>query len=185
METKIETKYEWIHDLIKAEEQMEETGIIDFESSLDPDRTMIGAALSFLGNLRKEFTDAVEIFNEMKSASQGKLKVYGIAKTHADFMLFRNGFKLIFSLKLPGVISIRTHFVNPALPSVASMNLIGNNVAHSSGGGHYKGEEELIEMMWGPFNESIWTYRGQPVRLESVVKHYMTKFIQDTANPGL
>jgi hypothetical protein len=180
----METKHEWIHDLIKAEEQMEETGIIDFQSSLDPDRTMIGAALTFLGQLRKEFGEAVEIFNEMKYASQGKLKIYGIAKTHADFMLFRNGFKMIFSLKQPGIISIRTHFMNPALPAVASMNLIGNTVANMPSGSQYKGEEELIEMMWGPFNESIWTYRSQPVRIESVVKHYMTKFIQDTVSTG-
>lgn len=181
----MESKFEWVHDLIKAEEQMEETGVIDFGSNLDPERTMIGAALTLLSQLRHDFNEALDIFNELKMASSGKIKMYGIAKTHADFMLFRNGFKLIFSLKQPGIISIRTHFMNPALPAVASMNFMGNAVTNNLTSPQFRSEEEVLEMMWGPFNETIWTFKGQPVKVESVVKHYLTKFIHDTANPGL
>jgi hypothetical protein len=179
------SRYEWIHELIKAEELIEETGVIDFGSSIDPERTMIGAALTLLSQLRNEFNSAIEVFNELKHATAGKIKVYGIAKTHADFMLFRGGFKLIFSLKQPGVISIRTHFLNPALPSVASMNFLGAAVANNLTPPQFRGEEELLELKWGPFSETIWTYKDQSVKVESVVKYYLTKFIHDTANPGL
>ncbi len=181
----MEAKFEWIQELIKAEERIEETGVIDFASSIDPERTMIGAALSFLAQLRNEFNQAVEVFNDLKVDSSGKIKVYGVAKTHADFMLFRNGFKLIFSLKQPGIISIRTHFLNPALPAVASMNFIGQAVNSNLNSSQFRSEEEILEMMWGPFNETIWTYRSQPVKAESVVRYYLTKFIHDTTHPGI
>lgn len=180
----MEAKFEWVHDLIKAEEQIEETGVIEFGESIDAERTMVGAALSFLTQLRQHFTEAVEVFNQLKASNSGKLKIYGIAKTHADFMLFRNGFKLVFSLKQPGVISIRTHFLNPTIPAVASLNLMGNTIANSMSAPQFRCEEELLEMMWGPFNETVWTYKGQPVKAESVVKYYLTKFVHDTANPG-
>jgi hypothetical protein len=178
------SKYDWIHELIRTEEQIEETGVVDFDSHNDPDRAMIGAALTLLAQLRSGFNDAVEVFNEYKQSTASKIKVYSIAKTHADFMLFRNGFKLVFSLKQPGVISIRTHFMNPALPSVSSMNLLGSTVTNNLTAPQFRGEEELLEMIWGPFNETIWTYKKHPVKVESVIKYFLSKFVRDTSNAG-
>ena len=100
-------------------------------------------------------------------------------------MLFRNGYKLVFALKQPGVISVRTHFMNPSLPAVASMNLIGQSVTNNLTQPQFRSEEELFELNWGPFNESLWTFKTQPIRVESVVKHYLSKFIRDTTNLGL
>lgn len=180
----LDSKFEWVHDLVKAEEQIEETGMVDFASTMDPERTMIGSALSFLAQIRSEFNEALEVFNELKGTASNKIKLYGIAKTHADFMIFRSGFKLIFSLKQPGVISIRMHYINPAIPSVNALNIIGNAITNNLTPPQFRGEEELLEMMWGPFNEPIWTYKGQTVKSESVVKYYFTKFIHDTASPG-
>jgi len=177
----METKYEWIHDLIKTEEQIEESGLVDMGSSaIDPERALIGAALTFLSELKKEFHEALEIFNDLKHHTSSKIKLYGIAKTPADFMLFRNGLKLIFSLKQPGVISIRTHFMNPGIPAVASMSLIGNSVPQPISSSQYRSEEALLEMKWGVFEEVIWTYKNQPIKKESVVKHYLTQFIRDS-----
>lgn len=180
----MESRYEWVHELVRSEEEIEETGLIEHGSRLDPERTMISATLFFLSQLRMEFTQTLNVFNELKLTTASKVRLYNIAKTHADFMLFRNGFKLIFSLKQPGVISIRTQFMNPALPSVATLNFAEgplNNLASPQ----YRGEEELLELMWGPFNETIWTYKGQPIKIESVVKYYLTKFVHDTTNSGV
>ena len=47
-------------------------------------------------------------------------EIYGIANTHADFMLFRNGFKLIFSLKEPGAVSVRFHYVGAGFQQTAA-----------------------------------------------------------------
>lgn len=180
----MDEKFEWIQDLVRTEQQMEETGLIDFGTHLDPERLMVGAALTFLAELRNGFNEAIEHFNKLKTNSNGKVKIYGIAKAHADFMLFRNGFKLVFSLKQPGVISVRTHFMNPSLPTVSSMNFIGNADNQMLGALQFRGEEDLLEMAMGPFNEPLWTFKGQAIKLESAVKYYLTKFLQDTANPG-
>lgn len=177
----METKYEWIHELVKTESQLEESGMLDIPTPVDPDRALIGAALTFLSELKKEFHDVLEIFNDLKHHSASKIKLYGIAKTPADFMLFRNGLKLIFSLKQPGVISIRSHFMNPALPNVANMNLMGTSVPMSAiTSPQFRGEEAVLEMKWGAFDEVQWTYKNQPVKKETVVKYYLTQFIHDS-----
>jgi hypothetical protein len=178
----MEQKFEWVHDLIKVDEQMEEMGFADTESNPDPERTMIGAALTLLGQLRHDFQQAIEIFNEGKTRPASKIKIYGISKTHADFMLFRNGLKLLFSLKQPGVIAIRNQYMNPNLPTVSSLNFMGSNVSETFSVNQNRGEEESLQMSWGPFNEIIWTYKGQPVKSENVVRFYLTRFIQETVS---
>ncbi|MFL4294751.1 hypothetical protein P9445_22145, partial [Enterobacter asburiae] len=45
-------------------------------------------------------------FNQLKGSTLGHIRIYGISKTRADFMLFRNGYKLIFSLRQPGLITV-------------------------------------------------------------------------------
>lgn len=179
----MDTKFEWIHDLIKTEEQIEESGFVDMNAtSVDPERAQIGAALTFLTELKKEFHEAIDIFNDLKHHSASKIKLYGIAKTPADFMLFRSGLKLIFSLKQPGVISIRTHFMNPGLPAMTTMNLIGNSASPPPiTTSQFRSEETLLEMKWGVFEEIMWTYKGQTVKKENIVKHYFTQFIRDSS----
>lgn len=181
----MESKYDWIEELVKAEEHSEETGTIEFADSLNPERTMIGAALTLLNQLRTQFQEVVDVFNTLKRDPSAKIKIYGVAKTHADFMLFRFGYKLIFSLKQPGVISIKTQYVNPTLPSVSSMNLVGASVSNSLNSIQYRGNDEQLEMNWGPFNECLWTYKGQTVKPESVVKYFFTKFIYDTSSSNM
>lgn len=177
----MDTKYDWIHELIKTEELMEESGVIDMNATpIDTDRALIGAALTFLTELKKEFHEALEIFNDLKHHSTSKIKLYGIAKTPADFMLFRNGLKLIFSLKQPGVISIRTHFMNPGIPAVSAMQLMGSSIPQPISSPRYQSEEALLEMKWGVFDEVMWTYKNHAVKIESIVKHYLTQFIRDS-----
>ena len=52
------------------------------------------------------FVEAAAAFNQLKGSTLGQMRIYGISKTKADFMLFRNGYKLIFSMKQPGVITV-------------------------------------------------------------------------------
>ena len=166
-------KLEWVKDLVRAEEQMEETGIVDLSIGFDNDRTLAQETLSLLQILKNEFIDAATAFNELKASALGRIKIYGIAKTQADFMLFRNGFKMIFSLKEPGQISIRFNFLGPgftpsALPSAtqSSQNLM---------------EEHLLVAKKGPFGEMIWTFQEKEIRIDSVVRYHMTLFIKESA----
>src|SRR5262245_54239455 len=89
----------WVRELVKAEEQMEETGIVDMSVGIEDQRFLVRESVQFLLLLKNEFIDATNAFNQLKTSPLGRIKVYGIAKTEADFMLFRNGFKMIFTLK--------------------------------------------------------------------------------------
>lgn len=166
-------KINWIKDLVKAEQQMEESGLVDMTYGYDQDRLLAQETLTFLLQLKTEFVDASSAFNELKPSPLGRIKVYGIAKTHADFMLFRNGFKMIFSLKAPGQISIRFNFIGT--------NFIPTPGNEGGASGTGLMDEQLVEAQWGPFGEIQWTYQGRPVKLEYMVRHYMTHFLRESA----
>ena len=107
----------------------------------------------------------------MKPSALGRIKIYGIAKTHADFMLFRNGYKMIFSIKNSGLITIRFHYVgNMAIPQPNQKE----NVTIVM-------DEELLEAKWGAFEEVIWNYKGLSFKPENLVRHYMTTFIKESS----
>lgn len=150
-------RLEWVHDLIKAEEQIEETGIVDFDNSLNPERFLVEQTLAYMSAIKSQLQEAVEIFNDSKPTTVGKIKVYDIAKTHADFMIFRNGYKLIFNFKKPGMICIKLHFMNTVYA-----------------------EDENIEIRWGAFNDVIWMHKNQPIKVENLVRHYLVKFIRES-----
>lgn len=168
-------KISWIKELVKAEQQMEESGLVDMSFGFDPERVLVTETIQFLMNLKTEFVDASTNFNELKPSALGRIKIYGIAKTHADFMLFRNGFKMIFSLKAPGQISIRFNFIGtnyiPTPGAPESTPAANANVM----------DENIVEAKWAAFEELVWTYRGQPVKLEFMVRHYLTQFIRESA----
>ena len=168
-------KISWIKELVQAEQQMEESGMVDMTYGYDTDRLLAQETLHFLLQLKTEFVDATSAFNELKPSPLGRVKVYGIAKTHADFMLFRNGFKMIFSLKAPGEIAIRFNFIgsNP-IPSLGPAD-------NSAAAGTHLIDEQVVSAKWGPFGELIWTYQGLAIRLEYMVRHYMTMFLKESS----
>lgn len=165
-------KVAWIKELVKAEQQMEESGMIDMSYGYDQDRMLAQETLQLLLRLKTEFVDASTAFNELKPSPLGRVKVYGIAKTHADFMLFRNGFKMIFSLKTAGQIAIRFNFIGS--------NYLPGQTAEG-GPGTKLMEEQIIEAKWGPFGEMRWEYMGQPIQVEYMIRHYMTMFLRESA----
>lgn len=164
-------KIDWIKDLVKAEQQMEESGLIDMSYGFDKERLLAQETLQYLLLLKTEFVDSTSAFNELKTSPLGRVKVYGIAKTHADFMLFRNGFKMIFSLKAPGQISIRFNFMGT--------NFIPG-ATEAMGGGRLV-DEKLLEAKWGAFDELIWTYQGAPYKTESLVRSCTTHFLRESS----
>lgn len=166
-------KINWIKNLVRGEQQMEETGMIDMSLGFDPDKILVQETLQFLLGLKSEFIDACNSFNELKTSPLGRIKVYGIAKTHADFMLFRNGFKMIFSFKNPGVVSIRFNFVGSNfIPS--PQNAETQNESNLM-------DEHLIEAQWAPFGEVKWTYQGHIFKRSYLIQYYLTLFIKESA----
>lgn len=166
-------KISWIKELVKAEQQMEESGLVDMSFGFDTDSVITTESVQFLLELKTEFVDAATAFNELKSSTLGRIKIYGIAKTHADFMLFRNGFKMIFSLKSPGHISVRFNFIGT--------NYIPTPGADTASASTNVMDDHLIEAQWGAFGELIWTYQNQPIKKEYMVRHYLTLFIKESS----
>ena len=164
----------WIKDLVKSEERMEETGVVDMSIGFDNEKIMAHETLVFLQNLKDEMIESANAFNELKSSPLGRIKIYGIAKTQADFMLFRNGYKMIFAMKSPGVISIRFNFLGPNqyLPTTTpSVNQAASNLM----------EEHLIIAKRGPFKEMQWTFLDEKVEFAAMVRYHITLFVRESA----
>lgn len=161
----------WIRELVSADEQIEKSVMIDMNLGLDTQRILVNETISYLLRLKSDFAESAANFNELKPSALGRIKVYGIAKTHADFMLFRNGYKMIFSIKNAGLISIRFHYVGAmAIPQPTQKE----NVTIVM-------DEQLLEAKWGPFEEVMWTYKGLNFKSEYLVRHYLTAFIKESA----
>lgn len=161
----------WIRELVSADEQLEKSVMIDMNLGLDTQRILVNETIAFLLRLKTDFAESAASFNELKPSALGRIKVYGIAKTHADFMLFRNGYKMIFAIKNSGLISVRFHYVgNLAIPQP---NQKENTTIVM--------DEQLIEAKWGAFEEVLWTYKGLSFKPEYLVRHYMTSFIKESA----
>jgi hypothetical protein len=163
-------KITWIKDLVRAEQEMEESGMIDFNAGFDPQKLLAEESLHFLNDLKVSFVDTVTTFNQLKSSPLGRIKVYGISNTEADFMLFRNGFKLIFALKKPGLISIRFLYVGATFVPGAPVS--DKEVDPS---------EDQIVAKWGPFGDLVWTYNDQSLKIDFLVRYYMSRFIKESA----
>lgn len=163
----------WIKSLVQAEEQMEQSGFVSMTTTSTLENSIKQDTIQFLNQMKEKLIEASVAFNEMKTSPVGRLKIYGVAQTVADFMLFRNGYKMIFSMKQPGMISIRFNFLGPqqTLPAVPTMQRSVANLM----------EEHLIVAKKGPFQDLEWTFQDQPVKLENVVKYHLTLFVQESA----
>jgi hypothetical protein len=166
-------KLGWIKDLVRAEQKMEESGVVDFGFGFDPQQLLTSESVAYLNFLKNSFIEAASSFNQLKASTVGRIKIYGISNTQADFMLFRNGFKLIFSLREPGVIGIRFQLTLGGTGFVQVP-------AASDNGAKIPTEEDLIIARWGAFGDLLWTYQDQPVKAEYLVRYYMTRFTRES-----
>ena len=159
----------WIKDLIAAEQSMEESGIIDFHAGFDHEKHLADESVEFLKDLRTGFYEASSAFNQLKGSTLGQIKLYGISKTQADFMLFRNGFKLIFSLKQAGTIAVRMHYL--AHPLLASAGQVSRTSS----------EEDNLVAKVGAFGDLHWTFQGQSIKLDYLIRYYLSRFVRESA----
>lgn len=164
-------KYDWIKELVQAEQNMEESGVVDFTAGFDPEKNLHTETLKFLSVIKDAFVESSSAFNQMKGVAFGGIKIYGIAKTDSDFMLFRNGFKLIFGKKQEGTISVNFQYQGSGfVPGTAAVEKIAESLMN----------EDKIEARWGAFGEIIWTHKELPVNKDYLVKYYMSRFIRES-----
>ncbi len=162
-------KLQWIKQLVLAEQQMEESGIVDLSSDFDTDKHLKDETLDFLIDLKTTFVELSSAFNQLKGSPMGKIKIYGISKTPADFMLFRNAYKLIFSAQAPGEIAIRfNHIGNSYIP--------GQKAAEET-----SLDTDIITAEWGAYAQLVWKYKDHKVNMDHLVRYYMSRFVKESA----
>lgn len=160
---------DWVRELVESERKMEETGIIDLSAMPDENRDLQQRTHEFLKALKENFIEYATAFNNMKNATIGSVKIYGISNTVSDFMLFRNGYKLLFTASGTGRVTMAFQTAS-AQQFMASANQTASPTS-----------EEHLEANYGPFGDLMWTYRGTQVNPESLVRYYLTRFIRESA----
>jgi len=162
------TNLDWIKELVLSEQQMEDTGVINL-SSVDPEAHLEEQTLEFLRDIKAGMIEAAATFNQLKGSAAGTLKIYGISNTKADFMLFRNGYKLIFSMRRAGEIEVYHSFL--------ATHFLGTAEAETP----KAPEKDILRAQWGAFGELQWHYRNLPVKLDFLIRHYVSRFIRESA----
>ncbi|MDE0151219.1 MAG: hypothetical protein OXK80_01815 [Bdellovibrionales bacterium] len=154
----------WVKTLVHQEEQMEKTGKISTTNPFVPSKVDLQEhTVEFLKQLRTAFTQHISFFNQLKGY-MGSIRIYGITGTTADFMLFRNGYKMIFSMKEAGWISIRFSNMDAALPGQEEQNR----------------PSDYLKGAWGAFGELKWTHQGKDIRMDYLIRYYMTHFVKQS-----
>jgi hypothetical protein len=173
---------DWLEELAKSEMTTEQTGQIDPFGHLDYEKILKNHTLFFLAELRNLFQECAVRFNQHRKDPRHSIKVYGIAETEADFLVFRNSLKLVVTYSKPGQIEVSFHTLSGGI--YAPQKKVVDNVVRG-GIPRPPGETglpsgDLIEIELGPFNEAHWTYHGARVTLPSLVRFYLTEFVKNS-----
>ena len=93
----------WIDSLINDEDSPSKKNLSQTEAE--------EYTTEFLQDLQATFSRFIQIFNDKKqdlgALKIQALRIYKLSNSKADFILFRNGYHLIFSKTAPGLIRIR------------------------------------------------------------------------------
>ncbi|MBL7544912.1 MAG: hypothetical protein JNL11_13930 [Bdellovibrionaceae bacterium] len=165
---------EWIKELIDSENKILESGVVDTNPEYRKQRLVVKSTLDLLLDLKARFTETTQMYNELKPTPQSKIKIYTIAQTHSDFMLFRNGYKMIFTMKEPGVIEIRFNFIGSQL--ISSIHSIESKVNSKIF------DDQKLQLQVKPFDEVTWTFNGSEFKAEYLVKYYLNLFVRESLN---
>jgi hypothetical protein len=160
----------WIHDLARAETHPDAERLLGLGSSLDPHQVVEEDTVRFLGELRERFNEYARLFNSYSegSARFQDVKVYAVAQSAADFMLYRSQIKLVVSNSAHGVISLSF-----AQHARAQFAFDGANPETGS-----RSQELLAQI--GPFRDVKWTFQGEEVKPEQIARYYFAEFVRAT-----
>jgi hypothetical protein len=166
-----EDNFAWIENLAIEELNMEETGIVHFNEHLDTNLILEESSVQFMEKIKSRFEFFSHKFNQYRSGNsnlinQSSIRLFKISNTVNDFMLFRNSLKLIVARKNQGIIYI----------GFSSQNLQTQNKQFSP---HPQNHEIIAHI--GPFNSISWRYQTELVDIDSLVKHYLSEFIKQSA----
>ena len=163
----------WIHELARAEVHPDAERLLQLGRSFDPQQLVEESTVDFLTELREYFNDYARIFNAYSEGASRfqELKVYSVAQTAADFMVFRNQIKLIVSNSAHGIIQI-------GFAQHTRGNLAMDGQSQAARATTAQAQDLLAQV--GPFRDVTWNFQGEKVQPEQVAKFYFAEFARAT-----
>lgn len=170
----------WIHELARAEIHPDADQLLQLGRSFDPQQLVEESTIDFLTELREQLTEHVRVFNAYAEGGTRfqEVKIYSVAQTAADFMMFRNQIKLVVSNTAHGVIQLA--FAQHVRGTLA----VNGQVQMMAGPGGQavapvEQAQDLVAQV-GPFRDVSWTFQGEKVTPEQVAKFYFAEFVRVT-----
>ncbi|MBS1959185.1 MAG: hypothetical protein JST80_06935 [Bdellovibrionales bacterium] len=160
----------WIYELARAEASPEADALYRLNQTTAPQQAIEESTVEFLTDLRAYFQEYVRVFNAQSDAGKKypEIKIFNLTQGAADFMLYRNGIKLIIANTTHGVIQISydKHIIAGAVPTELSIP-----------------QAEEILAQFGAFSTVNWIYRSEKVFSEQVAKHFFAEFARVSREP--
>lgn len=167
-----EVSTKWIENLALEEINMEKSGIVSFNDHLNPIYQLEESSIDFMNQLRDLFEIYVHKFNEYRGGENGNaIKIFKIANTVNDFMLYRNSLRLIFARRADDLISIG--FLSNGKEIFSARTHEGQS--------HGEATTHEIRAHIGPFNKITWKFANEEVEVDALAKHYLAEFIKLSA----
>ena len=115
-----------------------------------------------MARLREGFRRDIEIFNEARQSGGHAVHLYRVSNTEEDFMLFRNGVKLVVTGQRAGRVML------------AFNQYLGQIFAPT------QNPTFELEASWGAFDQLFWSYKGERIVLEDVVRFFVSEFTRQS-----
>lgn len=162
--------HSWIHEMVRAESSPEADALYQITQTSAPQQAIEESTVDFLTDLRGYFQEYVRVFNTLSEGGKkfSEIKIFNLTQGAADFMLYRNGIKLIIANTTHGVIQLSydKHVISGA--SVGDLTI--------------PQAEELLAQI-GAFGSVHWMYRSEKVLSEQVAKYFFGEFSRITREP--
>jgi hypothetical protein len=166
----------WIHELARAEMHPDAEKILQLGRSFDPQQLVEESTIDFLMELREQFNEYARVFNGYSESGSRfqDVKVYSIAQTASDFMIFRNQIKLVVANTAHGVIQLSF------AQHVRTTMSVDGQIQAASGNASIAGQSQDLLAQVGPFRDVYWTFQGEKVTPEQVARFYFAEFVRAT-----
>lgn len=147
----------WAAQLAFHERRLEKEGTADYGIPFRRQELLVDKTKEFARLLQHSFRKHVEHFNQSRKSAAHAIHIYKISRSDEDFLIYRNGVKLIVSAQRAGRISLSfNQFIAPMSQT--------DKHAHVE-----------LEAVWGPFDQLLWTYQGERVQLMDVVRYFVSE----------
>ncbi len=160
----------WIHEMARAESSPEGAMIEGLTQRNGPQQIIEENTVDFLTDLRGDFQEYTRIFNGLTEGGKkfAEIKIFNLTQGAADFMLYRNGIKLIVANTAHGVIQFSYNKHSISAPTAG--NTLPSDVPPA---------EEILAQI-GVFGTVNWICRGEKIDSEQVSRYFFSEFVRLT-----